>query len=237
MAIATADPAGALRADAPDPGLRDRGRAPVQGGADRRLLPPLLRPGGGDGRRDARPRRRATCSSPATAATASRSRAASPPEAVMAELFGRVDGCAHGRGGSMHLLDVGVGYYGGWGIVAGQLPIATGLALGARAPGAPAGGAVRARRRRGQHGRLARVAQPRRGLAAAGRLPRHEQRVRHGHERRARLGGDRALPPRRRLRPAVRAGRRRRPARGRAGHRDAARGGARGAPGRRCSSW
>ena len=53
-----------------------------------------------------------------------------PPEAVMAELFGRVGGCAHGRGGSMHLLDVGRGYYGGWGIVAGQLPIATGLALG-----------------------------------------------------------------------------------------------------------
>src|SRR3984957_16505955 len=50
------------------------------------------------------------------------------PEAVMAELFGRTDGCAHGRGGSMHLLDVGVGYYGGWGIVTGQLPIATGLA-------------------------------------------------------------------------------------------------------------
>jgi pyruvate dehydrogenase E1 component alpha subunit len=53
-----------------------------------------------------------------------------PPEAVMAELFGRSGGCAHGRGGSMHLLDVAVGYYGGWGIVAGQLPIATGLALG-----------------------------------------------------------------------------------------------------------
>jgi pyruvate dehydrogenase E1 component alpha subunit len=52
------------------------------------------------------------------------------PEAVMAELFGRADGCAHGRGGSMHLLDVALGYYGGWGIVAGQLPIATGLALG-----------------------------------------------------------------------------------------------------------
>jgi pyruvate dehydrogenase E1 component alpha subunit len=51
------------------------------------------------------------------------------PEAVMAELFGRAGGCAHGRGGSMHLLDVGRGYYGGWGIVAGQLPIATGLAL------------------------------------------------------------------------------------------------------------
>jgi pyruvate dehydrogenase E1 component alpha subunit len=51
------------------------------------------------------------------------------PEAVMAELFGREDGCAHGRGGSMHLLDVERGYYGGWGIVAGQLPVATGLAL------------------------------------------------------------------------------------------------------------
>lgn len=51
------------------------------------------------------------------------------PDAVMAELFGRHDGCAHGRGGSMHLLDVERGYYGGWGIVAGQLPVATGLAL------------------------------------------------------------------------------------------------------------
>ncbi len=48
---------------------------------------------------------------------------------VMAELFGRVDGCAHGRGGSMHLLDVSKGYLGGWGIVAGQLPLAAGAAL------------------------------------------------------------------------------------------------------------
>lgn len=51
------------------------------------------------------------------------------PEAVMAELFGKKDGCAHGRGGSMHLLDTERGYYGGWGIVGGQLPLATGLAL------------------------------------------------------------------------------------------------------------
>lgn len=60
-----------------------------------------------------------------------------PPEAVMAELFGRRSGCARGRGGSMHLLDVERGYYGGWGIVAGQLPIATGLALGLVRQGRP----------------------------------------------------------------------------------------------------
>ena len=51
------------------------------------------------------------------------------PKAVMAELFGRVDGCAHGRGGSMHLLDVGRGFLGGWGIVGGHLPVATGVAM------------------------------------------------------------------------------------------------------------
>jgi pyruvate dehydrogenase E1 component alpha subunit len=47
------------------------------------------------------------------------------PGAVMAELFERVDGCAHGRGGSMHLLDVGRKFLGGWVIVGGHLPIAT----------------------------------------------------------------------------------------------------------------
>ena len=88
------------------------------------------------------------------------------PEAVMAELFGRRDGCAHGRGGSMHLLDTERGYYGGWGIVGGQLPLATGLALALVRQGKPQAVDLRARRRRGEHGRLARVAQPRRALAA-----------------------------------------------------------------------
>jgi pyruvate dehydrogenase E1 component alpha subunit len=59
------------------------------------------------------------------------------PEAVMAELFGRSSGCARGRGGSMHLLDAERGFYGGWGIVAGQLPIATGLALALVRQGRP----------------------------------------------------------------------------------------------------
>jgi pyruvate dehydrogenase E1 component alpha subunit len=53
----------------------------------------------------------------------------SPPAAVMAELFGKQTGVAHGRGGSMHLLDVSRRFFGGWGIVGGHLPIAVGAAL------------------------------------------------------------------------------------------------------------
>jgi pyruvate dehydrogenase E1 component alpha subunit len=52
------------------------------------------------------------------------------PDNVMAELFGRVDGCSHGRGGSMHMFDLERRFMGGYGIVGGNLPIATGLALG-----------------------------------------------------------------------------------------------------------
>ena len=52
-----------------------------------------------------------------------------PPGAVMAELFGHVDGCARGRGGSMHLADPELGYLGGWGIVGGHLPLAAGAAF------------------------------------------------------------------------------------------------------------
>ncbi len=48
--------------------------------------------------------------------------------AVMAEMFGKVDGCSRGRGGSMHLFDVAHGFYGGNAIVGGGLPIAAGLA-------------------------------------------------------------------------------------------------------------
>jgi pyruvate dehydrogenase E1 component alpha subunit len=52
-----------------------------------------------------------------------------PPENVMAELFGRVDGCSGGRGGSMHMFDISRRFMGGYGIVGGNLPIAAGLAL------------------------------------------------------------------------------------------------------------
>ncbi len=47
--------------------------------------------------------------------------------AIMAELFGRVDGCARGKGGSMHLFDKSLGFLGGHGIVGGHIPIAAGV--------------------------------------------------------------------------------------------------------------
>jgi pyruvate dehydrogenase E1 component alpha subunit len=51
------------------------------------------------------------------------------PRKVMAELFGREDGCSRGRGGSMHIFDLERRFMGGYGIVGGNLPIAAGLAL------------------------------------------------------------------------------------------------------------
>jgi len=49
--------------------------------------------------------------------------------AVMAELFGREDGCSSGRGGSMHLFDWDKRFLGGYGIVGGSLPLSAGVAL------------------------------------------------------------------------------------------------------------
>ncbi len=51
------------------------------------------------------------------------------PKAVMAELFGKATGCTKGVGGSMHLFDASRNFVGGYAIVAGQIPIAVGLAL------------------------------------------------------------------------------------------------------------
>src|ERR671921_380468 len=51
------------------------------------------------------------------------------PDAAMAELFGRVDGCSGGRGGSMHLFDWERRFLGGYGIVGGNLPLAVGVGL------------------------------------------------------------------------------------------------------------
>ena len=52
-----------------------------------------------------------------------------PAGAIMAEMFGKVEGCSRGRGGSMHLFDAATRFYGGNAIVGGGLPLAVGLAL------------------------------------------------------------------------------------------------------------
>jgi pyruvate dehydrogenase E1 component alpha subunit len=52
-----------------------------------------------------------------------------PAGAVMAEMYGKVEGCSRGRGGSMHIFDAKTRFYGGNAIVAGGLPLAVGFAL------------------------------------------------------------------------------------------------------------
>lgn len=54
------------------------------------------------------------------------------PDALMAEMYGKVEGCSRGRGGSMHIFDAATRFFGGNAIVGGGLPIAVGLALSAR---------------------------------------------------------------------------------------------------------
>ncbi len=54
------------------------------------------------------------------------------PRAVMSELFGRQDGCAKGKGGSMHMFDKQLGFLGGHGIVGGHVPIAAGVGFAIR---------------------------------------------------------------------------------------------------------
>ena len=48
---------------------------------------------------------------------------------IMAEMFGKANGCSGGRGGSMHLFDASRRFYGGNAIVGAHLPVAVGLAL------------------------------------------------------------------------------------------------------------
>jgi len=57
--------------------------------------------------------------------------------AIMAEMYGKREGCCRGRGGSMHLFDAATRLYGGNAIVGGGLPLAVGLALADRMQGRP----------------------------------------------------------------------------------------------------
>src|SRR3989454_3696157 len=52
-----------------------------------------------------------------------------PPNAVMAELYGKIEGCSHGYGGSMHLYDIERGNLGANAVVAGGIPAIVGAGL------------------------------------------------------------------------------------------------------------
>jgi pyruvate dehydrogenase E1 component alpha subunit len=56
-------------------------------------------------------------------------------DSIMAEMYGKREGCARGRGGSMHLFDARTRLFGGNAIVGGGLPLATGLGLAAQMQG------------------------------------------------------------------------------------------------------
>jgi pyruvate dehydrogenase E1 component alpha subunit len=60
-----------------------------------------------------------------------------PAGALMAEMYGKANGCSRGRGGSMHFFDVARRFYGGHAIVGGGLPVAVGLALADLMQGRP----------------------------------------------------------------------------------------------------
>lgn len=57
------------------------------------------------------------------------------PEAVMAELYGKWTGCVKGKGGSMHMFSKEHQFYGGHGIVGGQIGVGTGMAYAAKYKG------------------------------------------------------------------------------------------------------
>lgn len=61
-----------------------------------------------------------------------------PMTKIMAEMYGRIDGCARGRGGSMHLFSAAHNFHGGNAIVGGGLPMAVGLGLGDKMAGGQA---------------------------------------------------------------------------------------------------
>jgi pyruvate dehydrogenase E1 component alpha subunit len=60
------------------------------------------------------------------------------PEVLVAELLGKDTGCSRGMGGSMHLADVNLNFWGGYAIVGAHLPVAAGMAMADKMRGSDA---------------------------------------------------------------------------------------------------
>ena len=121
---------------------------------------------------------------------------------IMAEMYGRVEGCSRGRGGSMHLFDAATRFYGGNAIVGGGLPLAIGLALADKLQGRErvtacffGDGAVA----EGEFHESMNLAA---AVAAAGAVLLREQPLRDGHRDRALRVRDRPRAEGRELRDA-----------------------------------
>jgi pyruvate dehydrogenase E1 component alpha subunit len=113
---------------------------------------------------------------------------------LMAEMYGKVEGCCRGRGGSMHIFDRATRFYGGNAIVGGGLPLAIGIALADKElrPGAVTacffGEGAAGEGEFHESMNLAELWQ------SAGALRLREQSLRHGHAAGDRRGRDRHLP-------------------------------------------
>ena len=126
---------------------------------------------------------------------------------VMAELFGRIDGCARRQGRlDAHVRQGNSDFLGGHGIVGGHVPIATGVGFAIKYRGGDQVIVLLHGRSGREQRRVPRSAQHGRALEAAGALHHREQPLRHGHRRRARVGHQRHLRARRQLRHAARRG-------------------------------
>jgi pyruvate dehydrogenase E1 component alpha subunit len=96
------------------------------------------------------------------------------PNELMAELYGKIEGCSHGYGGSMHLYDIERGNLGANAVVGGGLPAITGAALAFKLRGEPRVSS-RSSATGDEHRHVPRVAQPRLAVEGAGGLRPREQ--------------------------------------------------------------
>ena len=143
------------------------------------------------------PRRTTTTSSPPTVTTATPSPSAWAWSPCMAELFGKKPPAARrARAARCTTSILPDNYWGGHGIVGGQIPLGTGLAYALKYKGLKGCAPLLHGRRCRQSGRLPRILQPRGPLVAPRHLRHREQRLLHGHLAGALLRRPEASPQR-----------------------------------------